>query len=287
MCFWPEFNNVYFIDEYCKSHQYTDNYDEASFIIIGSFFNKKTISIVNSLKCKKLIFITEPWKYSSSHLKRLVERQKYDKLIGCVSQSDKRIKFPLYLMDFNFAEENKFISVNNYVKSCDFNSKQFCCLINRHDEYNTRTKIYEKIKNIDKIICPGKLFNNTSNEELEKMGKIEYLKKFKFNICPENSYIDGYITEKLFHCCLAGSIPIYYGGFDDIDAKVFNKNRILFYDSTDSSIDEIYNKINFFLENNDEFEKFYRQDVFCETAFETCVGLNNDLINYFDSLKND
>jgi alpha(1,3/1,4) fucosyltransferase len=42
--------------------------------------------------------------------------------------------------------------------------------------------------------------------------KFEVLSRYKFSICYENAYnIDGYITEKIFDCFLAGTVPIYLG----------------------------------------------------------------------------
>ena len=92
----------------------------------------------------------------------------------------------------------------------------------------------------------------------------ENIRKFKFNICPENysTSIKGYITmnlskqswdkelfsgtlveentEKIMNCCLVGAIPIYFGSFNDIYSKIFNKNRILFYNPDDiDSIEKI------------------------------------------------
>ena len=37
------------------------------------------------------------------------------------------------------------------------------------------------------------------------------LSKYKFSICFENSITAGYISEKIFDCFYAGTIPIYYG----------------------------------------------------------------------------
>lgn len=41
--------------------------------------------------------------------------------------------------------------------------------------------------------------------------KVEILKKFKFCLCYENSSVNGYITEKIFDCMIAGCVPIYWG----------------------------------------------------------------------------
>ena len=287
ICCWSTFNyrQNLFTNIYCKSYEYTDNYEEASFVIIGSFINEPMYNVINNLKCTKILYITEPYKHMSPFLRILVDGNKFDYMTGSVSNSIKQIKYPLYLLYFNFTNKNIFLSANNYVKTCDIGSKKFCCLVNRHDRNNTRTDVYNKMLSINEIECPSQLFNNTTNEQLNELGKNDYLKQFKFIICPENSYIDGYITEKLLQSCLGGSIPIYYGCFDDVDAKIFNKGRILFYDSTPESIDKVYDKILQITSNDDEFKRFYKQDVFCDSAYETCMNMQINLLNFFDSLQ--
>ncbi len=46
--------------------------------------------------------------------------------------------------------------------------------------------------------------------------KHETLSRYMFSLCFENMAMDGYITEKLFDCLYAGTIPIYLGA-NDID----------------------------------------------------------------------
>jgi hypothetical protein len=41
--------------------------------------------------------------------------------------------------------------------------------------------------------------------------KVELLRQYKFTIAFENESHPGYVTEKIFHAFLAGSIPIYWG----------------------------------------------------------------------------
>ena len=79
-------------------------------------------------------------------------------------------------------------------------------------------------------------------------------------------------------CCLGGAVPIYAGNFDDVDAKIYNKNRFLFYDSYDNnSLIELEKKIIYLLRNYNEFDKFYKQEVFLDTAEETIVELKKRL----------
>lgn len=69
-------------------------------------------------------------------------------------------------------------------------------------------------------------------------------------------------------CCLGGAIPIYANEwFDEYDAKIFNKNRIIFYNSKDeSSYEKVYNQIKKLLEDEKILNAFYRQPIFCDTA---------------------
>ncbi|MCL5886996.1 MAG: glycosyltransferase family 10 [Actinobacteria bacterium] len=48
-------------------------------------------------------------------------------------------------------------------------------------------------------------------------GKITTLTGYRFTLCFENTIFPGYITEKIFDCLLAGTIPIYLGAPDITD----------------------------------------------------------------------
>ena len=44
--------------------------------------------------------------------------------------------------------------------------------------------------------------------------KHETLSRFRFSLCFENTRFPGYITEKIFDCFFAGTIPVYFGAPD-------------------------------------------------------------------------
>lgn len=46
------------------------------------------------------------------------------------------------------------------------------------------------------------------------VSKFEVLQRYKFCLCFENMAMNGYITEKLFDCLYAGTIPLYLGAPD-------------------------------------------------------------------------
>jgi hypothetical protein len=284
------YNDNMFTHKFCNKHLLTFNYEESNFIIIGSFVNENEYNLIKNLKCKKILYITEPIEFFNNYAYtyKLYIENDIDFITGCINNdiSNNRYKYPLYLCYINLSDKNIFNIINNYVKHADINEKKFCTLINTHDNKNTRTPIYNILKEIDNIICPSILFNNCSDEELNKIGNNEFLKKFKFNICSENclTNINGYITEKLINCCMGGSIPIYCGSFDEIDEKIFNKERILFYDSfNESTMNYVKDKILSLINNEEEFNKFYKQDVFCKDSFEHAKLLEDNLIDFFDN----
>ncbi|MDE3091886.1 MAG: hypothetical protein KGJ80_21140, partial [Chloroflexota bacterium] len=47
--------------------------------------------------------------------------------------------------------------------------------------------------------------------------KAETLGRYNFAICFENSILKGWITEKIFDCMHAGTIPIYWGAPDILE----------------------------------------------------------------------
>lgn len=47
--------------------------------------------------------------------------------------------------------------------------------------------------------------------------KFEVLQDYEFCLCFENMCMDGYVTEKLFDCLYAGTIPLYLGAPDILD----------------------------------------------------------------------
>jgi hypothetical protein len=261
--------------------------DQNKYLVSSVLINKQEYDQhIKPKKYKNILFNTEPIKHFSKEgdryefpYKGIIEN-KFDIIFGCINHDPEngRFKFPLYLFEnkFDFKNSEQFIQINNEVlkmNAVSLKEKQFCTLINGWDPNNVRTCIYNKMRKIKDINCPGKLFNNCSNIELNRIGKAKYINKFLFNICSENydnDNVDGYITEKLMDCCLGGAIPVYAGWLDEYDEKIFNKDRIIFYNSQDEkSIELAYNKVKELMEDDNKFQQFYQQPVFCETAYET------------------
>jgi alpha(1,3/1,4) fucosyltransferase len=110
-----------------------------------------------------------------------------------------------------------------------FNQKKLCCMIARNKKSNYENEIYSvrkeaieffEEKNAGEFDLYGRKWDvcGYKNYKGEIKDKNEYLKKYKFSICFENTHnINGYVTEKIFDCFHSGVIPIYYGATNITD----------------------------------------------------------------------
>ena len=105
---------------------------------------------------------------------------------------------------------------------------EFAAFIVSNPKNEHRNAALPEISQYKKVDSAGAYMNNVG-QKLEgglgggggEMAKHEFLQKYKFNICFENSSDPGYITEKYFHAKAAGCIPIYWG--DPNVERDFNK----------------------------------------------------------------
>jgi hypothetical protein len=275
-----------------KKIQIINDLYKSDIIIVGSFINNEIsnllLDIYNNHKHIELIlYITEPIGNYYQITFELLKLNIFKKIFGCTEfQENLKFKYPLYLNKFeNLSTLQQLLhNTNIYVKETSISNKKFGCLINRHDDGNTRINIYKLLNTINNNIeCPGQLLNNCSNKLINEIGNVEYIKQFIFNICPENfkTKFNGYITEKLLNCCLGGGIPIFFGHFDIVDEKIFNRNRIIFFEPDNaSSLIDTFIFIKNLYENKSKLEQFYKQDVFVETAYETIMFMENNIKNF-------
>ena len=161
----------------------------------------------------------------------------------CLSDSDLSIGFNPYINEKNYMRYPYWLlyyikpdfskdQIANFVKKINnarYEKTEFCSLIASHNEF-IRQDIYNLISQFAKINCGGKLFHNDDCLKTDYAdNKTEYLKKFMFNICPENTNVDGYVTEKLFQAFESGCIPIYNGGGNYLEPGIINPKAIVYY----------------------------------------------------------
>lgn len=149
------------------------------------------------------------------------------------------------------------------------------------DLYTHRFKAIEYFSNVAGFSLFGTRWDKTSNlsraiaERIKVLNpqpvafrdKMETLKKFKYCICFENCIHPGYLTEKIFDCFFAGTIPIYFGAPDVaesipktcfIDFNDFNDFNLLnayLFSLNEEANEKYLMAAKSFIESN-RFEKF-------------------------------
>lgn len=167
--------------------------------------------------------------------------------------SDNYLSIPTINTYINNYQEhhNDFQTPNPY----PFIKKKFLLTINR-SSLNKEIKQFieiikkqfpdEHIDNIDKYTDEISDKSCYNSPEI-----INVFNQYKFILCIENSYSNGYITEKIFNCYFANSIPLYKGspdvmrflnGGSFVDLRQFNWINILKSINNEESYKEIINK---------------------------------------------
>ena len=283
---WPvnekEFPDNYFYklikNNYINNLEISYNPDIEYFGPVGSRYflenSKAKIKIFYTGECVSQNAINKTWsQYSDNCINDVDLSLGFDRIDENKHQN--YVRFPIWISyNFNGLLNNKNYTKDDIKKVIDNinNAKskknKFASLVASHDATNIRTQMYDKIIKIDNINCPGKLFHNDDTLKTDfKNDKIEYLKDFKFNICPENTISDGYITEKLFDAFKAGCIPIYNGD-ENIELDLVNKNALLFFKKDEDNTELIK-----------EIEKLHKDDKLFD-AFQKQVKIYDSMVDY-------
>lgn len=201
-------------------------------------------------------------------------------------EHEKYLRWPVWLM--NLFEPTE--SYEGIKQKCDFwntfdetrKRERFCSFLSRHDYFGDRLYFYNELSRIGKIDCDGDFMHNNDDLKIKyKDDKFEYLKNYKYNLCPENSNYPGYCTEKVFEAIKCGCIPVYWGSDNNPEPDVLNHDAIFFLSNYGSN-DKTLKDIALLNENENLFLEFVKQKRFSEQApeviFEFFIRLEQKLI---------
>jgi GR25 family glycosyltransferase involved in LPS biosynthesis len=195
-------------------------------------------------------------------------------------------RFPIWLLYFNFFEcqpewrladcynpDLLFSSSTNSLNGRD----RFCAAVVSNGQSLFRNQLFNDISAYKRVDSAGRWMRNV--DDLDRMNKVEFLRKYKFTIACENSSTPGYLTEKLFEAKIAGTIPIYWG--DTTATKQFNpKSFLCYHDFTSHAafLEEIKR-----LDQDDEaWLEMSRQPIFVNNSFDFLEFFNST----FKQIKN-
>lgn len=269
-------DQIWFTD-FVVSHGFFEKYSKAEF----AFFS--TLGDVNLIKVdalmhpfdrnrKRIFFTGENVHYDAFHdyAQNMLDYKHINLSLGFDHVEDERyLRFPIWLLEMFPAHSSKeeIESICNRLshQKLEENRTRFCalvsglCTLQGSDSSKMRTSMVENLNSVCNVDCAGKLLRNT--EDLQTVfhdNKAEFLKHYKFFICPENISVDGYVTEKVFHSIGSGCIPIYNGSLNNPEPDVLNHDAILFWEK-DGDNSQLIKKVEELWNNPNLYKEFFEQ----------------------------
>ena len=181
--------------------------------------------------------------------------------------------------------ESKYLNIKNKdFMNSRYNSykskikKKFCGAVISNGKFTDgfRIKFIKEINKYKKVDMGGKFMNNVGGP---LRNKTEFLSSYKFSIAMENTEGQGYISEKILDSLIAGTIPIYYGGYM-IDEFINPKSIILIRNEKDMK-----NKIEYIkkIDNDDElYKKIINEKLFIDDNLPRLI--KKEKIKFFDHI---
>lgn len=151
----------------------------------------------------------------------------------------------------------------------------FASLVSGHGGY-PREELFQALSNVGSVEAPGRFMHNVP----DIIDKIDFLKKCRFNICPENSHGAGYVTEKLYDATGAGAIPVYWGE-DNPEPHFINSERIINLSPSDD-MKALIDKVELLEKNASAREHFFSTPLFVP---EAQAYIESICTNYLDHIS--
>jgi len=144
--------------------------------------------------------------------------------ISKIIQNEKMLVIPTIYCFMNYLTNHYSKLKPN--KITEWENKKFCLVINK-SKLNPEIEIFRKIvSHIGKVDSIDLYKDSIGNKSCYfSIELLNIFNQYKFILCFENSYQNGYITEKIFNCFFSRTIPIYKG--DPNINKYFNHSSFI------------------------------------------------------------
>jgi len=170
----------------------------------------------------------------------------------------------------------------------EFNNKIDCFSLVSNQSCQYRNDFLKKLTDSIQVHNYGKVLKNIDNEIIQsscwydpRLG--DYIRKYKFIFCFENTSKVGYHTEKIMHGFRNKVIPIYWG--DPVAKLIFNSDAYI--NVNELGIDKALEKVKLLSKDLNEYNKMLEQPIIKDTSIynrEDIGKFTNE--NYFiDTIK--
>lgn len=151
---------------------------------------------------------------------------------------DRYMRLPFYMLYQDAYERALNRNGNFQTAGCDLSNRKFCCyVISNALADSFRNDLIGELEKYKTLGSGGRLNNNVGGPVEDKL---DFISKYKFCLCFENSSAAGYTTEKILEGFAGGCVPVYWGNPDissEFNEKAFiNCNK---FSSIENVIDEI------------------------------------------------
>ena len=186
---------------------------------------------------------------------------------------DKMIVNKNYIsIPFIYTRINHFNLFKNNIKPTiitPFKEKKFCIFTSRFD-YKNIGPILRKYGKCDHIKNFKTIVGNKSCYHSDEI--LNLFNEYKFVFSSENSFTNGYVTEKIFNIFFSKCIPIYLGPSDT--NRYFNKDCYIYVNNNNNNLEiEVPKYIN-------------NEELFNEKVNSKKININYNNENYLDKLNN-
>jgi hypothetical protein len=151
--------------------------------------------------------------------------------------------------------------------------RKFCCFVTSNQRVGPgaakRREFFEALSRYKRVDSGGKVLNNIGDIAPspgpygDVLGKIEFMRGYKFSISFENKSYPGYVTEKITEAMLAGCIPLYCG--DPLVHTDFNTGSFVNFEDVDpnstplDNVEEMVRRVAEIDQDDDLYEKILRE----------------------------
>jgi hypothetical protein len=188
-------------------------------------------------------------------------RKTYDISISTIYNfnSIKNLYYPFGYLSLNEHQE----SINN---KDYYNTRQKFCAYMYSCDHEHRIKYFKLLSNYKKVDGLDKSCKNVEINDTRTLSNFNDIAvgiytEYKFVLALENSFKEGYFTEKMLNPLIANSIPIYWGHSDVF--KYINKKRVIYIQ--DFETDEKLLEYIKYIDNNDiEYNKIVNENIYVE-----------------------
>ena len=186
---------------------------------------------------------------------------------------DRYFKRPYFLgLSINF--NNRYFKLIRKKVLNSHKKTKFCAALITNNYWTDyfRLEFIEELNKYKPVDMGGKYKNNVGKVK----NKIKFLSSYKFSIAMENTEGNGYLSEKIFHSFISGTIPIYYGDYM-VDEYINPKSLILV--KNEKNIQEKIDYIKEIDKDNEKYLKILNEIVILNENIPYII--NREKFNFF------